>query len=169
LRGSHLDRLRQIIPHGWIPDPTPLPPFAALPHLNVHSWEDVAEFSQNQRRLVLKISGFHETAWGSRGVHIGHDLPSAEWRRLLQSALADTLTRPSIVQEFREGRLVEHPVFRDDGSIETLRGRVRLCPYYFTDTKGHTSLGGCLATIAPADKKKIHGMTDGILVPCTMA
>jgi len=27
-------------------------------------------------------------------------------------------------------------------------------------------LGGCLATIVPADKKKIHGMRDGILVPC---
>jgi hypothetical protein len=169
LRGSHLDRLRQIIPHGWIPDPTPLPPFAALPHLNVHSWEEVAEFSQNQRRLVLKISGFHETAWGSRGVHIGHDLSSTEWRHALQSALSHADSQPSILQEFREGRLVEHPVFRDDGSVETMRGRVRLCPYYFTDPSGHTALGGCLATLVPADKKKIHGMSDGVLIPCTVA
>jgi len=166
LRGSHLERLRRIIPHGWIPDATPLPPFAALPFLNVHSWEEVMEFSQNQRRLVLKISGFHETAWGSRGVHIGHDMSASEWRHALQLALEQTHTRPSIVQEFHEGRLVEHPVFRDDGSVEIMRGRVRLCPYYFTDAAGRTALGGCLATLVPADKKKIHGMSDGVLVPC---
>lgn len=168
LRGSHLSRLRKIIPHGWIPDPTPLPPHAAIPYLNVHSWEEVAEFSQNQRKLVLKVSGFHETAWGSRGVHIGHDVSATEWRHALQAALAQIDTQPSLLQEFREGRLIEHPVFRKDGSVETMRGRVRLCPYYFTDTCGHTSLGGCLATIVPADKKKIHGMADGVLVPCTV-
>lgn len=169
LRGNHLNRLRQIIPHGWIPDPTPLPPLAGLPYLNVHSWQEIAGFSQNQRRLVLKISGFHETAWGSRGVHIGHDVSSNEWRDLIQSALDQAGSRPRILQEFREGRLIEHPVFRPDGSLETMRGRARLCPYYFTDTTGHTLLGGCLATIVPADKKKIHGMSDGILVPCITA
>ena len=45
-------------------------------------------------------------------------------------------------------------------------GRVRLCPYYFVNQSGQTTLGGCLATIVPSDKKKIHGMRDGILVPC---
>jgi hypothetical protein len=166
LRGSHLERLQKIIPRGWIPDPTPLPPFAALPHLNVHSWDEVARFSQSQRRLVLKISGFHETAWGSRGVFIGHDLPADEWRARLDAALTLADTRPHILQEFREGRLIDHPVFREDGSVEIMRGRVRLCPYYFTNAAGYTALGGCLATLVPADKKKIHGMTDGVLVPC---
>ena len=28
-------------------------------------------------------------------------------------------------------------------------------------------LGGVLATICPADKKIIHGMTDAIFAPCT--
>ena len=45
-----------------------------------------------------------------------------------------------------------------------MRGRVRLCPYYFV-TGGDTKLGGILATIVPADKKLIHGMRDSILVP----
>ena len=49
-----------------------------------------------------------------------------------------------------------------------MHGRARLCPYFFTNTAGQTSFGGCLATIVPADKKKIHGMKDGILVPCTV-
>jgi hypothetical protein len=62
--------------------------------------------------------------------------------------------------------VVEHPVFRDDGTITTLRGRVRLCPYYFNQPDGETLLGGCLATLVPLDKKKIHGMKDGVLLPC---
>lgn len=168
LRGSQLQRLQGIIPHGWIPDPTPIPDHAALPHLNVHSWEEVAEFSQSQRQLVLKISGFDETAWGSRGVHIGHDLPASEWRDLIHLALEQSGTRPHLLQEFREGRIVEHPVFREWGSVETMKGRARLCPYYFTDDTGKTTMGGCLATIVPADKKKVHGMSDAILVPCVV-
>jgi len=168
LRRSHLERLRGIVPFGWVLDPEPLPPHAALPRLEAHSWDEVARFSQKQRQLVLKISGFHETAWGSRGVHIGHDMPAAEWQQRLASALDESGEQPWILQEFREGRRIEHPVFRDDGGTELMHGRVRLCPYYFTDSNGTTKLGGCLATIVPADKKKIHGMTDGVLVPCVV-
>jgi hypothetical protein len=165
MRGSHLKRLRELVPFGWVVDPTPLPPHAALPRLDVHSWDQVAAFSQSQRRLVLKISGFHETAWGSRGVHIGHDLPGTEWRDRLRHALAEYGQQPWLMQEYRETRVVQHPVYRSDGSVEMMDARVRLCPYYFTDDGGRTELGGCLATLAPADKKKIHGMRDAVLVP----
>ena len=165
MRGSHLKRLRDLVPMGWVVDPSPLPPQAALPKLEVHGWDEVAGFSQKERQLVLKISGFHETAWGSRGVFIGHDLPKEEWRERLEHALADFSQQPWMMQEFRETRIVEHPVFLEDGSVQTVRGRVRLCPYYFTDQAGRTEMGGCLATIAPVDKKKIHGMKDAALVP----
>jgi hypothetical protein len=168
LRGSHLSRVREIVPKSWVVDPAPLPPQAALPGLEVNSWEEVAKFSQKERRLVLKISGFHETAWGSRGVHIGHDMPQAEWSEKVHAAMADFEQQPWIMQEFHEGRVIEHPVFRDDGSVEMMKGRVRLCPYYFTDAQGHTSLAGALATLAPADKKKIHGMRDAVLLPCVV-
>lgn len=168
MRGSHLRRLRGLVPFGWVLDPTPLPPHAALPRLDAHSWEEVAAFSQKERQLVLKISGFHETAWGSRGVHIGHDLSAAEWSQHLAEALVASSEQPWILQEFREGRLVEHPVFRDDGSVEMMRGRVRLCPYFFIGEDTRTKFGGCLATLVPADKKKIHGMSDGVLMPCVV-
>lgn len=168
LRGNHLKRLQELVPYGWVLDPTPLPPHAALPRLDAHSWEEVAGFSQKERQLVLKVSGFHETAWGSRGVFIGHDMPSTEWAERLGAALAQSSEQPWILQEFREGRRITHPVFRDDGSVEMMQGRVRLCPYFFTDDAGNTTFGGCLATIVPADKKKIHGMSDGVLVPCVI-
>jgi len=166
LRGSHLRRLRELVPYGWVLDPSPLPPHATLPRLESNSWEEVADFSQKDRQLVLKISGFHETAWGSRGVFIGHDLSASEWRERLTSALGASGVQPWILQEFREGRRIEHPVFRDDGSVEMMAGRVRLCPYFFVNHTGETRFGGCLATMVPTDKKKIHGMADGVLMPC---
>jgi len=66
--------LDAVIPRGWVVDPTPLPPHAVLPGLEVQSWEEVKKFSQKQRDLVLKISGYSELAWGSRGVVIGSDV-----------------------------------------------------------------------------------------------
>ena len=168
LRGNHLKRLRDLVPFGWVLDPTPLPPHAALPRLDAHSWQEVADFSQNERRLALKVSGFDATAWGSRGVFIGHDLPAPEWAARLHSALENFAHQPWILQEFREGLRITHPVFRDDGSVEMMQGRVRLCPYFFTDEAGVTTFGGCLATIVPADKKKIHGMGASVLVPCVI-
>lgn len=168
LRGNHLKRLRALVPHGWIIDPTPLPPHAALPRLDAHDWSDVAAFSQKERKLVIKVSGFHETAWGSRGVFIGHDMPTTEWAAQIKNSLDQASHHPHIMQEFHESKIITHPIYQDDGSVAMMRGRVRLCPYYFTDTAGETRLGGCLATIVPADKKKIHGMSDGILVPCVV-
>lgn len=168
LRGNHLRRLREIVPYSWVVDPTPLPPQAALPHLDVHSWKDVAEFSQKERRLVLKISGFSELAWGSRGVYIGHDLPGDEWRERVNEATEAFDEQPRMMQQYHSGKIIEHPYFDPDtGEERIMQGRARLCPYFFTNNQGHTSFGGCLATIVPADKKKIHGMKDGILVPCS--
>jgi len=169
LRGNHLQRLREIVPFGWVVDPAPLPPHASLPQLHAHSWHDVSEFSQKDRRLVLKVSGFSELAWGSRGVHIGHDMPSSEWKEQLDTAAAAIDSQPSMMQQYHAGKIIEHPYFDPETGVEKImQGRVRLCPYYFTDAQGKTSFGGCLATIVPADKKKIHGMKDGILVPCVV-
>ena len=167
LRGSHFRRLREIIPFGWVVDPSEIPPNAALPRLEVSSWDEVGEFSQKDRRLVLKVSGFNELAWGSRGVTIGHDVSSQEWGSAISQAQNDFESKPWMVQEFQETKLIEHPYYDPQtGERRMMVGRVRLCPYYFVDAAGRTKLGGCLATIVPADKKKIHGMRDGVLVPC---
>lgn len=167
MRAAHLNRLQETVPHGWVVDPSPLPAQAALPWLNLNSWEQIAALSQKNRRLVLKISGFDPTAWGARSVVIGHDEAAESWRHALQHALEQFPRKPWIMQEFREASIIEHPYFAPDGSIRLMQGRVRLCPYYFRNARdGHTTLGGCLATITPKDKKKIHGMPDAILVPC---
>jgi len=44
---------------------------------------------------------------------------------------------------------------------------VRLCPYFFVVGDG-VQLGGILATVAPADKRLIHGMTDAVMASCIL-
>jgi hypothetical protein len=162
LRADHLERLQALVPQSWFVRDVSLPPDAVLPGLGVSSWQEVMEFSQKDRHLVLKISGFDPTAWGSRGVFIGHDMPAGEWHDRLQEALDDA-AHAWVMQRFRESAVIDHPVYQADGHVHIEKGRVRLCPYYFTDDRGHTRLHGCLATIVPIDKKKIHGMSDGVL------
>lgn len=169
LRGSHLKKLLGAVPFGWAVDDAELPPIATLPRLDAHSWDDVANFSQKDRELVLKISGFSELGWGSRGVHIGHDMDADAWRAAVTQAVDDVGKQGWMMQEFHNGAVIEHPYFDpDSGIIRIMEGRARVCPYFFINDEGRTELGGCLATIVPKDKKKIHGMKDGILVPCVV-
>ena len=70
---SFLARLKKIIPYTWVVDPTPLPPHAAIPELNLTDWQQLKSLSQRERELVLKVSGFSEHAWGARGVHVASD------------------------------------------------------------------------------------------------
>jgi len=150
-------------------NPEPLPPHAVLPRLDVQSWDEVAAFSQKQRELILKVSGFHRNAWGSRGVVMAQDVPHEAWRAALGHALAEFHTHPRLLQQFHKGRLVEHAWLDEaTGEIEIMKGRVRLCPYYFPGD-GRVKCAGALATICPADKKLLHGMTDAILAPTCVA
>jgi len=160
----HFLQLQRVIPYTWLLDPAPLPPHAVLPGLEVHDWSEVAAFSQKERNLILKISGFSELAWGGRGVHVAADLPQHEWRTVLEQALGCYERQPYVLQEFRKGRLVEQPWVDERGETQRMRGRVRLCPYYFV-AEGRANLGGALATVCPADKKLIHGMRDAVLMP----
>jgi hypothetical protein len=156
--------LRRVIPYTWLVDPEPLPRHAVLPRLETNSWDEVAHFSQKQRTLVLKISGFSEHAWGSRGVVLAQDMSQTAWQSELKNALAEFETHPHILQQFHQGRLLEHEYLDPGGELVRMRGRVRLCPYYFVGEKT-TACGGALATICPDDKKLLHGMSDAILVP----
>jgi hypothetical protein len=158
-------KLQQVIPYSWLLDPAPLPQHAVIPRLEIHDWREAAKFSQKDRELLLKISGFSPLGWGSRGIALGADLPHAEWQRRIDNALATFESSPTILQRFHKGRLFEHRYWdAGTGELRILKGRVRLCPYFFVESD-RVKLRGALATIVPADKKFLHGMRDAILVP----
>ena len=155
--------LQKIIPFTWILDPAPLPPHAVIPRLDIHDWNQIVDFSQKQRDLILKISGFSERAWGSRGVFLGSDMPAEEWKSEVSRALAEFDTHPHILQRFAHTTLIEHSYYDfEQEKLVPLKGRLRLCPYYFVEND-KAKLGGVLATLCPADKKFIHGMEDAIM------
>jgi hypothetical protein len=165
-----LARLKKLIPYTWIVDPTPLPPHAAIPELNLTDWQQLKTLSQKERDLVLKVSGFSENAWGARGVFLGSDLPQADWSKAVDDALANFGKSPSVLQCYHKPTLVESQWFDfEKNKVVPMKGRVRLCPYYFVSGEGDAArpqLGGVLATVNPADKKIIHGMSEAILAPC---
>jgi hypothetical protein len=165
LGDKYFTRLQQVIPYTWLMDPTPLPQHAVIPRLEVHDWRDAAKLSQKERDLLLKVSGFSPLGWGSRGVVVGQDVPQTEWAEQVEQALATFTTTPQIMQRFHKGRLVDQRYWDNEtGETKTMRGRVRLCPYFFVEN-AKVQLRGALATIVPADKKLLHGMRDAILAP----
>jgi len=158
-------KLQEVIPYSWLLDPTALPQHAVIPRLEIHDWREAAKFSQKDRDLLLKVSGFSPLGWGSRGIALGADLPHAEWERRIDHALATFESSPTIMQRFHKGRQFEHRYWDpDSGELKTMKGRVRLCPYFFVEGN-RVKLRGALATIVPADKKFLHGMSEAILAP----
>jgi hypothetical protein len=162
-------RLLQLFPKTWVIDPRPIPPQGAIAGLQV-AGAPVSEFRaltalpKSERAYVVKPSGFSQLAWGSRGVKIGDDLTREEWTEALDNALTSFDRTPHILQDFHKGKRIRQSYLdREIDDIRTYDGRVRLCPYYFVTGEESVQLGGILATIAPADKRLIHGMTDAVM------
>jgi hypothetical protein len=172
--GRALKLLRALIPPSWIIDPAPLPPGAVLdgPRVggrSLNDWRDLAGASQKERDLILKISGYHETAWGARSVVLGSDCSREEWQAGVEHAVALAPANLHLLQAYKKPRRIEHPLYAPgiDTPVAAVAkaGRLRLCPYYFL-IDGRAQLSGALATFCPPDKKIIHGMSDAALLPC---
>ena len=164
--------LKQMIPQTWVVDPVELPPNAVLdaPFVNgkpIARWEQLIDAGKRERNLILKISGFHESAWGARSVVLGSDSSREEWEEAIWRAVSMASTSLHILQVYKKPKRVVHPVYNAEGKVVSMEGRVRLCPYYFVnEAKQSVDLRGILATLCPADKKIIHGMKDASLMPC---
>jgi hypothetical protein len=167
-------KLRALFPQTWVLDSRPLPPQAAIMGLTagglpVNDWMQLESLGKGERDYVVKPSGFSELAWGSRGVQIANDLTREDWKAALVNGLAAFDRTPHILQRFHKGRRMKVEYFDPVGNaMKTMDGRVRLTPYYFVAGQA-VKLGGILATVAPADKRLIHGMTDAIMAPCAVA
>ncbi len=184
LGGRTLKLLRALIPHSWIVDPAPLPPGAVLdgPKAGgraLNDWRDLAGASQKERDLIIKISGYHETAWGARSVVLGSDCSREEWQQGVMRAIELAPTNLHLLQSYRKPRRIDHPLYEIaageaggasgvPATVAVRPGRLRLCPYYFI-VGGEARLSGALATFCPPDKKIIHGMQDAALLPARLA
>jgi len=172
LGDGFFQRMLKLTPYTWIVDPSPLPPHAAIPELGLTDWQQLKSLSQKERDLILKVSGFSAHAWGARGVYLGSDLSHADWSAAVDKAVAEFTHSPYVLQRYHHPKLVEAQWFDfARNEVVPMKGRARLCPYYFVAGDGDAAraqLGGVLATICPPDKKIIHGMTEAIFAPCSV-
>ncbi len=192
---KYFAQLQKVIPYTWPLDPTPLPQHAVIPRLEIHDWREAGKFSQKDRDLLLKVSGFSPLGWGSRGISSAPISRTRNGKRgSMMRSQRSILRRPSC-NAFTKGACSSTGYWDFGGSaapsgdanqnaasppnfnieqgtarstLKTMKGRVRLCPYYFVE-ENKVKLRGALATIVPADKKFVHGMRDGILVPSKVA
>ena len=165
-------RMLKLTPYTWIVDPSPLPPHAGIPELGLTDWQQLKLLSQKERDLILKVSGFSAHAWGARGVYLGSDLSHADWSAAVDKAIAEFNQSPYVLQRYHHPKLVEAQWYDfSSNQVMPMKGRARLCPYYFVAGDGDSAraqLGGVLATVCPPDKKIIHGMTEAIFAPCSV-
>lgn len=181
LPGKSFKKLRKLFPRSWVIDPVDLPPGAVLdgPPAGgrpLADWTQLNEASQKERDLIIKISGFHESAWGARSVVYGADCSREEWKAGVEIAIADAPHNLHVLQHYHKPRRLTHPLYPTvsgdaasdgDNDARERQGRLRLCPYYFV-TDDQVQLTGALATFCPPDKKIIHGMQDAALLPCRL-
>ncbi|HYL27315.1 MAG TPA: hypothetical protein VEW74_05730, partial [Candidatus Nitrosotalea sp.] len=169
LGNETFERLQRLFPRTWVIDPRPLAPQGVIAGLEaggapISDFRQLIALPKSERAYVVKPSGFSELAWGSRGVKIGDDLTREEWTSVIENAIASYDRTPWILQRFHKGKLVKQSYLdRERDEIREYEGRVRLCPYYYVTGDESVRLGGVLATIAPADKKLIHGMNDAVM------
>ncbi len=163
------ERLKTLFPMTWILDPRPLPPQAFICGLDVNGvpvsdFHQLIDLGKGDRDYVVKPSGFSELAWGSRGVKVANDLPRDEWKETIENALASFDRTPYILQRFHKGKRIRMPYLdRTQSEIKMFDARVRLTPYFFVTGEKSVDIGGILATVAPADKRLIHGMSDAVM------
>jgi hypothetical protein len=169
LGSERFERLLKLFPMTWVIDPRVLPPEGVIAGLEaggvpLSDFRQLIALPKSERAYVVKPSGFSELAWGSRGVKIGDDLTRDEWAATVNTALASYDRTPYVLQHFHKGKRVRQTYLdRERDEIREYDGRVRLCPYYFVTGEESVQLGGILATVAPADKRLIHGMTDAVM------
>ena len=88
-------------------DPVELPPNAVLdaPLVNgkpIARWEQLIDAGKRERNLILKISGFHESAGGARSVVLGSDSSLEEWEEVRRRAVSMASTSLHILQVYKK-------------------------------------------------------------------
>lgn len=89
LRHSHVETLLDRLPHAWMLDPTPLPPGAVIPKLELASWQ---QFAPNGSYAIYNPSS-------GKNIALNDSLSAEEWNHALYQALEAFPNRPHVLSE----------------------------------------------------------------------
>lgn len=134
-----------------------------LEPLPTYDIQEFATLSRKERQHVLKVSGFGESASWGEGVHFLHKKSQKDVFELLQDAYTDQNCY-YILQKFVPGKKVLLEYIDDSGSVTTMNGRLRITPYYDTQT-------GSLLTVKATARENtdfIHASSDSVNMPLTV-
>ncbi len=87
MRASHLEHLRQIIPHAWFLDPTPLPPGSVIGGLGIPSWQELPNLHGQGRTFEIHS--------GASSIRMSDSSRKDEW----QTAIQQSLDTPDVLRE----------------------------------------------------------------------
>ncbi len=183
LGNKNFEILKKIVPETWIlEEPKNLSAGTILLGPKpLRSWREIENFSARERDLILKVSGFSPDCWGARSVSLGNDMSREAWKNAVENAISrGEKGELFVLQKFKKPKKFPFRIFDDLGNPASNLCRARICPFYFVrpeknlgnenrlgndENLGNVELGGALATLCPADKKIIHGMSSASLVP----
>ena len=159
-------KLQKVIPYTWLLDPTPLPQHAVIPRLEIHDWREASPVQPERARSLIESEWIFSARLGESRCRARRGLAAQRMAKANRARAGNfrTIAHDSCSVSTKAGSsnsAIGIPKLRE---LKTMKGRVRLCPYYFVETD-KVKMRGALATVAPADKKLLHGMRDAILVP----
>jgi hypothetical protein len=94
LRRATLEGLLNVLPDAWVLDPTPLPPGAVIPRLELAAWRDLAGLQSSGRRFAIAPSGEHDGV-----VTLDASLPRDGWASAIAAALEAFATGARVLIE----------------------------------------------------------------------
>jgi hypothetical protein len=92
LRRDHFETLLQVFPDAWLLDPSPLPPGAVIPRLELSRWGEFPARQNGNERYVIAAS---RTVDGAQ--ELNGSMPASQWAEAVEAALASSATEPRIL------------------------------------------------------------------------
>jgi hypothetical protein len=105
LRRAMLKRLLALLPEAWVLDPTPLPPGAVIPRLELASWDEFLSLQSSGRRFTI-VSARD----GANPVILDAERSPETWKSAVTEALEGFRTDPCVLVEIAPFTDKSHPL-----------------------------------------------------------
>jgi hypothetical protein len=105
LRRGTFEDLLDLLPDAWLLDPTPFPPGAVVPRLELSTWNDLPRLMASSARRFLLASPRDEDG----GTLLDGTMPQERSRALIREALRDFAKEPRVLTELPAEPNASHP------------------------------------------------------------
>jgi hypothetical protein len=98
MRTNHYQTMKDVLPDAWVLDPTPIPPGAVIPRLEISDWGDIEPLRSCSSSFILS------DAWKlGAETSLSGSVSNEVWRSLLGSALQSVPSQIHVLTEVAPG------------------------------------------------------------------